>query len=129
MAVVLEDVDMLSTSIPELMADVTSKHRIPQVKQMQLLTHLRLAKNFSSFQHRLKCVMARLQAISVLGEERREGGRERRGRERERENFLFLHTVYSTAPQEVVDPLIYEGFVEELVEVLEIRDSSDELVV
>ena len=37
--------------------------------------------------------------------------------------------MYSTAPQEVVDPLIYEGFVEELVEVLEIRDSSDELVV
>ena len=37
--------------------------------------------------------------------------------------------MYSTAPQEVVDPLIYEGFVEELVEVLEIRDNSDELVV
>ena len=83
MAVVLEDVDMLSTSIPELMADVTSKHRIPQVKQMQLLTHLRLAKNFSSFQHRLKCVMARLQAISVLGEERRERGERERERERE----------------------------------------------
>ena len=44
-------------------------------------------------------------------------------------NYLFLYAVYSTAPQEVVDPLIYEGFVEELVEVLEIRDNSDELVV
>ena len=71
MAVVLEDVDMLSMSIPELMTEVTSKHRIPQVKQMQLLTHLRLARNFSSFQHRLKCVMARLQAISVLGKRER----------------------------------------------------------
>ena len=29
----------------------------------------------------------------------------------------------------MVDPLIYEGFVEELVEVLEIRDNSSELVV
>ena len=44
-------------------------------------------------------------------------------------HMIFLCTVYSSAPQEVVDPLIYEGFVEELVEVLEIRDSSDELVV
>ena len=57
-----------------------------------------------------------------------------RGRDRwrkgEREKLsIFFHLVYSTAPQEVVDPLIYEGFVEELVEVLEIRDSSDELVV
>ena len=43
--------------------------------------------------------------------------------------MLFTYPVYSTAPQEVVDPLIYEGFVEELVEVLEIKDSSDELVV
>ena len=105
MAVILADVDMMTSSIPEVMSEVTSEHRIPQVKQMQLLTHLRLAKNFSSFQHRLKCVMARLQAISVLGEstggkglrererkrvnEReeeggREGGRERGGRERER---------------------------------------------
>ena len=90
MAVVLEDVDMLSMSISELMAEVTSKHRIPQVKQMQLLTHLRLAKNFSSFQHRLKCVMARLQAISVLGEERERG----RGRERESyKHFFPSHSV------------------------------------
>ena len=74
MAVILEDVDMLSMSISQIMAEVTSKHRIPQVKQMQLLTHLRLAKNFSSFQHRLKCVMARLQAISVLGEKGERGG-------------------------------------------------------
>ena len=83
MAIVLEDVDMDASSIPELMAEVTRTHRIPHVKQMQLLTHLRLARNFSSFQHRLKCVMARLQAISVLGELGR--GRGRRGRERERE--------------------------------------------
>ena len=57
--------------------------------------------------------------------------RKERERERERESYehFFPHIVYSTAPQEVVDPLIYEGFVEELVEVLEIRDSSDELVV
>ena len=70
MAIVLENVDMMTSSITKVMAEVTSKHHIPQFKQMQLLTHLRLARNFSSFQHRLKCVMARLQAISVLGEHR-----------------------------------------------------------
>ena len=91
MAVVLENVDTMPMSITEIMADVTSRHRIPQVKQMQLLTHLRLARNFSSFHHRLKCVMARLQAISVLGEGERgrgEGGKRcgegKRERERER---------------------------------------------
>ena len=42
--------------------------------------------------------------------------------------FLSLslpsRTVYSVAPAEVVDPLIYDGFVEELVEVLEIKDNE-----
>ena len=81
------------------------------------------------------------------GERERGGGEEREkivcGREREvvkgdntqrmerymSTKYIHFHPVYSAAPQEVVDPLIYEGFVEELVEVLEIRDNSDELVV
>ena len=33
-------------------------------------------------------------------------------------------TVYSVGPAEVVDPLIYDGLVEELVEVLEIKGSD-----
>ena len=37
---------------------------------------------------------------------------------------LPSRTVYSVAPAEVVDPLIYDGFVEELVEVLEIKDNE-----
>lgn len=32
--------------------------------------------------------------------------------------------VYSMAPAEVVDPLIYDGLVEELIEVLEIKNTS-----
>ena len=35
--------------------------------------------------------------------------------------YLLLHTVYSVAPPEVVDPLVCDGFVDELVEVLEHR--------
>ena len=33
----------------------------------------------------------------------------------------LLFAVYSVAPSEVVDPLIYSGFVEELVEILEVK--------
>jgi len=35
--------------------------------QMQLLTQIRLAMSFSSYEQRLQCVQARLQAISTLG--------------------------------------------------------------
>ena len=34
-----------------------------------------------------------------------------------------LSQVYSMAPADLVDPLIYDGFVEELVEVLEIKET------
>ena len=39
---------------------------------MQLLMRIRLARNFLDYEQRLKCVMARLQAISILGTEERE---------------------------------------------------------
>lgn len=43
------------------------------------------------------------------------------------EGFLLLSglvlSVYSMAPADLVDPLIYDGFVEELVEVLEIKEA------
>ena len=35
--------------------------------------------------------------------------------------------VYSVAPPEVVDPLVYDGFVDELVEVLEQKASTDDV--
>ena len=37
---------------------------------------------------------------------------------------ILYPLVYSVAPADIVDPLIYDGFVEELVEVLEIKDSN-----
>ena len=41
------------------------------------------------------------------------------------DTLLFLSfLVYSMAPAEVVDPLIYDGLVEELVEVLEMKDPA-----
>ena len=35
-----------------------------------------------------------------------------------------MSAVYSVGPPELVDPLIYDGFVEELVEVLEIKGAD-----
>ena len=60
---------------------------------MQLFTYLRLASSFSNYAKRLKCVQARLQALSVL--------------------------IYSNTLTENVQSLLYSGLLEELVEVLE----------
>ena len=67
-SITISNVDQLQENIPEVMSRLTHMHRIPQVRQMQLLTRLRLARNFPSTAQRRKCVMARLQAISILGE-------------------------------------------------------------
>lgn len=63
----LQNVDQLQETIPELMSQLTTERHIPHVHQMQLLTRLRLARNFPSTIQRRKCVMSRLQAISILG--------------------------------------------------------------
>lgn len=62
---------------------------------MWLFTHVRLAINFSNYEKRLKCVQARLQALSVL--------------------------VYSNAIQDSPSNLLYSGLLEELVEVVQLQ--------
>lgn len=117
-SITLHSVDQLPDTIPQLMIRLTSEQHIPQIRQMQLLTRLRLARNFPNPSQRRKCVLARLQAISILGKycvsgvwlSVTVGG-------------VWLATVYSVGPAEIVDPLIYDGLVEELVEVLEIKAS------
>lgn len=37
---------------------------------------------------------------------------------------MMVHVVYSGATSDVVDPLLYNGFVEELVEVLEMKEPN-----
>ena len=66
-SITLHNVDEVQETIPELMIQLTAGRHIPQVRQMQLLTRLRLARNFPNPAQRRKCVMARLQAISILG--------------------------------------------------------------
>ena len=84
-------VDTLGQSPASLMEHLLSTHSVPEDKQMQLFTYLRLACSFSNYQKRLKCVQARLQALSVL--------------------------IYSNTLTENVQSLLYSGLLEELVEV------------
>jgi len=67
-SILLHHVDQMEESLPQLMTRLTADRRVPQVSQMQLLSRLRLAQQFSSPVHRRKCIMARLQAVSILGE-------------------------------------------------------------
>lgn len=62
---------------------------------MLLFTHVRLAHHFADYRNRLLCVLARLQALSVL--------------------------VYSNALQDSAHTLLYNGLLEELVELIELR--------
>ncbi len=62
---------------------------------MLVFTYLRLAASFSDYPKRLKCVQARLQALSVL--------------------------IYSNQLADNVQNLLYSGLLEELVEVLEME--------
>lgn len=64
--------------------------------QMLIFTRVRLSLSFSSYETRLQFVLARLQALSVL--------------------------VYSNSLQENINSLLYPGFLEELVELLEMRE-------
>ena len=61
-----------------------------------LFTHIRLAQAFSDYEKRMQCVQARLQALSIL--------------------------VYSNAIQDNVNMLLYNGLIEELVDILEVKD-------
>ena len=107
-------------TVPVIMDQLVQQHNIPPVQMMHLMTRLRLAKSFGSRKHRVQCVLVRLQAISVLGKLQVST---HLPHPYLITHFVFL-LVYSMAPAEVVDPLIYDGLVEELVEVLEMKDPS-----
>lgn len=62
---------------------------------MALFTYVRLAYQFNHYGHRVLCVLARLQALSVL--------------------------VYSNAIQDNAHSLLYNGLLEELVELVELK--------
>lgn len=66
--------------------------------QMLIFTRVRLSLAFHDYETRLQFVLARLQALSVL--------------------------VYSNSLQDNINTLLYPGFLEELVELLEMREGK-----
>lgn len=90
---------------------VLAQHTLPEDKQIKLFTHLRLAYAFPSFDQRLLCIQARLQALSILGKENKLA------------SLVCFSSVYSAAIQEA-NNVLYDGLIEELVEVLHVRDST-----
>ncbi|XP_041430845.1 E3 ubiquitin-protein ligase HUWE1-like isoform X3 [Xenopus laevis] len=94
----IEQLDKISESPSEIMESLTKMYSIPKDKQMLLFTHIRLAHGFSNHKKRLQAVQARLHAISIL--------------------------VYSNALQESANSILYNGLIEELVDVLQIADKQ-----
>ncbi|XP_066283508.1 E3 ubiquitin-protein ligase HUWE1-like [Branchiostoma lanceolatum] len=93
----IENVDKVAQSPAEIMENLLKVYNVPKDKQMLLFTHIRLAYCFSDYRLRLQCVQARLQALSVL--------------------------VYSAALQDNANTLLYNGLIEELVDVLQLKDT------
>ncbi|XP_036389844.1 E3 ubiquitin-protein ligase HUWE1 [Megalops cyprinoides] len=94
----IEQLDKISESPSEIMESLTNMYSIPKDKQTLLFTHIRLAHGFSTHRKRLQAVQARLHAISIL--------------------------VYSNALQETANSILYNGLIEELVDVLQITDKQ-----
>ena len=95
----LEHVDQQAAGqLPsQLMEEVTAGCAVPIPKEKLdlLFTHLRLAFCFATTQTRIQCVQARLQALSIL--------------------------VYSNSLLDNSNAILYNGLIEELVDILELK--------
>ncbi|XP_059143196.1 E3 ubiquitin-protein ligase HUWE1-like isoform X5 [Physella acuta] len=94
----MENVDKTGRMPSQIMEDILDLYDVPLEKQVLLFTHIRLACLFSNYEARVHCVQARLQAISIL--------------------------VYSSAIQDNMNVILYPGLIEELVDIVEIKDSA-----
>ncbi|WAR27034.1 HUWE1-like protein [Mya arenaria] len=97
----VENVDKIGKIPSQIMEDIVSAYelqKMPQKKQTLLYTHIRLAHLFSRYETRIQCVQARLQSIAIL--------------------------VYSNAIQDNINSLLYPGFIEELVDIVELKTNE-----
>ncbi|XP_031573679.1 E3 ubiquitin-protein ligase HUWE1-like isoform X3 [Actinia tenebrosa] len=92
----VEKLYQFSENPGEIMEQLMAYYKVPEDKQVGLFSRVRLARHFPFYQERLRCVQARLWAISVL--------------------------VYSNVSQDIQKSLMYQGFEEEVVELLELED-------
>ncbi|ESO02925.1 hypothetical protein HELRODRAFT_81131 [Helobdella robusta] len=97
----LPQLDRRGEDAATIMMSIVCNSCLPKEKEMQLFTHIRLALSFSNYEKRLQCVQARLQALSTL--------------------------IYSNAAQDHLSSLLYSGFIEELVDVLELDDQLHQI--
>lgn len=97
----IENVDQITgESIATIMERLVATYDVPRDKQMQLFTHLRLAHCFSDPVKRMQCVQARLQAMSII-----------------------IYCAPSST-QEIGPQLLYNGFIEELVDILQLDGNN-----
>lgn len=93
----IDNVDQLKDeSIAEIMEKLVADYNVPREKQMELFTYLRLAHCFSDPAKRMQCVQARLQAMSII---------------------IYCAPASS---HEVGTHMLYNGFIEELVDILQL---------
>ncbi|XP_049782725.1 E3 ubiquitin-protein ligase HUWE1-like [Schistocerca cancellata] len=98
-AIHIDNIECLGLSAAALMDNIMKRHpTLTEEKQLLLFSRLRLYINFPSYDTRLLCVQARLQATSVLA--------------------------YTNAILENAHTLLYNGFLEELVEVVQLSDPN-----
>ncbi|KAH7639382.1 e3 ubiquitin-protein ligase huwe1-like protein [Dermatophagoides farinae] len=94
----IENVHLIDKPVSILMAEIVEQYQIPVEQQMQIFTQLRLTKNFANYHTRLQCVQARINALSIM-----------------------VYCQAMSLNQEGYYSLLYNGLIEELVEVLELR--------
>lgn len=97
----IDNVDQIKDeSIAGIMEKLVTTYDVPRDKQMQLFTHLRLAHCFSDHIKRMQCVQARLQSMSII--------------------------IYCApaSTQEIGAQLLYNGFIEELVDILQLEGNN-----
>lgn len=113
-------------------------YNIPKDKQILLFTHIRLAHGFSNHKRRLQAVQARLHAISILGELTPLVLTKISTGIYFHETALgfclvrlmlcvvifYFFAVYSNALQESANSILYNGLIEELVDVLQITNKQ-----
>eukprot|EP00794_Sanderia_malayensis_P006098 gene6098-6802_t len=99
-SIYLTNLQKISAIPGEVMEQILREHNVPKDVQISLLYRLRLAHSMPKLEMRLHYVQLRLQAISIL--------------------------VYSNATDQV-NSLVYDGFVEEIVNTLELQHEGNAL--
>ena len=95
----LEKVHLMHENPAVIMERVLKDHDIPEDKRVLLYTYIRLAHSFPNYEKRKLFVQTRLQSLSIL--------------------------VYSGAIQEHANNLLYDGLIEELVDLLTVKDTTN----